>query len=81
MVHQYRADTAMPGPVPDFIIAYIILQNNKLNSRMEEGELKERLEELRTFLNQPICRETFVMKSVVYNYINRFWDGKKYIQI
>ncbi len=58
---------------------YIILQKNKLNSRMEEGELKERLEELRTFLNQPICRETFVMKSVVYNYINRFWDGKCFL--
>ena len=33
----------------------------------------------RQFLKQPLCEETFVMKSVIYNYINRFWDGKCFL--
>ncbi len=46
---------------------------------METAELSSRLEELKTFLIQPLCRETFVMKGVIYNYINRFWDGKCFL--
>lgn len=43
---------------------------------MTAEELLERLSKLQVFLEQEKCKETFIMKSVVYNYINRFWDGK-----
>ena len=58
--------------------AYIYenLQKEKLSFKLDACELKRRLEELNIFLKQPLCEETFVMKSVIYNYINRFWDGK-----
>lgn len=58
---------------------YIQLKENKLNDRMPKDELQERLQTLQEFLLQPICRETFIMKSVVYTYINRFWDGKCFL--
>ena len=58
---------------------YENLLQNKLNEKMEADELRCRLEELKNFLIQPLCRETFVMKGVIYNYINRFWDGKCFL--
>lgn len=61
--------------------AYIYenLQKEKLSFKLSAHELKSRLEELKEFLKQPLCEETFVMKSVIYNYINRFWDGKCFL--
>ena len=38
-----------------------------------------RLWQLREFLEQPLCEETFSMKSIIYNNINRFWDGKSFL--
>ena len=58
---------------------YEKLNQNKLSEKMETAELSSRLEEVKTFLIQPQCRETFVMKGVIYNYINRFWDGKCFL--
>lgn len=58
---------------------YLELKKNKLNDKFESDVLKKRLEELQEFLIQPLCRETFIMKSVIYNYINRFWDGKCFL--
>ena len=28
-----------------------------------------------------MCKETFSMKSIIYNYINRFWDNKSFLLI
>lgn len=58
---------------------YLELKKNKLSDKFESDVLKKRLEELQQFLTQPLCRETFIMKSVIYNYINRFWDGKCFL--
>lgn len=58
---------------------YEKLKSAKLKDGMERQELAGRLEELLEFLTQPLCAETFVMKSIVYNYINRFWDGKCFL--
>ena len=58
---------------------YEKLKVSKLNVKMEPGELLERLSELEEFLKQPLCRETFCMKSIIYNYINRFWNGKSFL--
>lgn len=58
---------------------YLELKKNKLNDKIESDVLKKRLEELQQFLIQPLCKETFIMKSVIYNYINRFWDGKCFL--
>ena len=55
------------------------MQKEKLSFKLEACELKRRLEELNIFLKQPLCEETFVIKSVIYNYINRFWDGKCFL--
>ena len=55
------------------------LQQNKLNAKSTSQELKQRLEGIKNFIMQPKCKETFVMKSVIYNYINRFWDGKCFL--
>ena len=58
---------------------YVNLQQNKLNEKSTSQELKQRLEGIKNFIMQPKCKETFVMKSVIYNYINRFWDGKCFL--
>lgn len=58
---------------------YEELQAQKLKDTMDVKEVKRRLEELLRFLKQPVCEETFVMKSALYNYINRFWDGKCFL--
>ena len=59
--------------------AYELLKNSKLKDSMEKEELLSRLQELKKFLLQPLCEETFCMKSIIYNYINRFWDGKSFL--
>lgn len=58
---------------------YERLKKKKLSAKMESSQLQERLEELQKFLVQPLCKETFSMKSIIYNYINRFWDGKSFL--
>lgn len=58
---------------------YEQLKNNKLKENMDKKILCERLEQLQVFLKQPMCEETFSMKSIIYNYINRFWDGKSFL--
>lgn len=58
---------------------YELLKASKLKESMEQEELRGRLKELKTFLEQPLCEETFSMKSIIYNYINRFWDGKSFL--
>lgn len=58
---------------------YLELKKNKLSDKFESEVLKKRLKELQQFLIQPLCKETFIMKSVIYNYINRFWDGKCFL--
>lgn len=58
---------------------YNLLKSSKLKDTMEHEELKSRLQELKVFLMQPLCKETFSMKSIIYNYINRFWDGKSFL--
>ena len=58
---------------------YVNLQQNKLNAKSTSQELKQRFEGIKNFIMQPKCKETFVMKSVRYNYINRFWDGKCFL--
>lgn len=58
---------------------YELLRKNKLSEKTEKEELLPRLKELNEFLQQEPCRETFVMKSLAYNYINRFWDGRSFL--
>lgn len=58
---------------------YEKLKKEKLSDKMSPEELRIRLEALLVFLQQPLCKETFSMKSIVYNYINRFWNGKSFL--
>lgn len=58
---------------------YELLKTSKLKESMETEELCGRLRQLQKFLEQPLCEEIFSMKSIVYNYINRFWDGKSFL--
>ncbi len=58
---------------------YELLKASKLKENMEKEELCRRLQELYEFLKQPLCKETFCMKHIIYNYINRFWDGKSFL--
>lgn len=58
---------------------YEKLNQDKLKDKMGQAELTERLEELQCFLADPLCKETFTMKSIIYTYINRFWDGKCFL--
>ena len=58
---------------------YQTLKKDKLNDKLETEKLEERLIELEKFLQYPKCRETFIMKSVVYTYLNRFWSGKCFL--
>ncbi len=58
---------------------YEKLKKEKLKDKMGIEELTVRLLELQDFLTQPLCKETFCMKSIIYNYINRFWDGKCFL--
>ena len=63
----------------DMSEVYQTLKKDKLNDKLDSEKLKERLTELEKFLQHPKCRETFIMKSVVYTYINRFWSGKCFL--
>ena len=58
---------------------YELLKTSKLKENVGKEELCRRLQRLRQFLIQPLCEETFSMKSIIYNYINRFWDGKSFL--
>lgn len=58
---------------------YELLKTSKLKESMEKEELRGRLTELKAFLEQSLCAETFSMKSIIYNYINRFWDKKSFL--
>lgn len=58
---------------------YLNLKKDKLSDKLEQQELKIRLQNLQKFLIQPLCKETFTMKSIIYTYINRFWDGKCFL--
>lgn len=58
---------------------YENIKSRKINVKMESDEILKRLSELENFLKQPLCRETFCMKSIIYNYINRFWNGKSFL--
>lgn len=58
---------------------YENIKSRKINVKMECDEILKRLSELENFLKQPLCRETFCMKSIIYNYINRFWNGKSFL--
>lgn len=60
---------------------YELLKNSKLKENMEKEELHRRLQQLQNFLQQPLCKETFSMKSIIYNYINRFWDNKSFLLV
>lgn len=58
---------------------YELLASSKLKEKMEQHELMSRLEDLKLFLTQPLCEETFSMKSILYNFINRFWSEKCFL--
>lgn len=58
---------------------YELLKTNKLKESMEKETLCERLQQLKQFLEQPLCEETFSMKSIIYNYVNRFWSDKSFL--
>lgn len=58
---------------------YELLQKKKLNDSMSTEELSLRLSDLKEFLAQPLCKETFCMKGIIYNRINRFWEGKSFL--
>nr|WP_270467390.1 Cas8a1 family CRISPR/Cas system-associated protein [Butyribacter intestini] len=58
---------------------YENIKSRKINVKMESDEILKRLSELENFLKQPLCRETFCMKSIIYNYINCFWNGKSFL--
>lgn len=58
---------------------YERLKIGKLKESMDTDELCARLRELSELLREPLCEETFSMKSIIYNYINRFWDGKSFL--
>ena len=60
---------------------YELLKNSKLKENMEKEELHRRLQQLQNFLQQSLCKETFSMKSIIYNYINRFWDNKSFLLV
>lgn len=77
--NSYKSGFASVKDQLDMIQPYEDLQAQKLKDTMDVKEAKRRLEELLLFLKQPVCEETFVMKSALYNYINFFWDGKCFL--
>lgn len=77
--NSYKSGFASVKDQLNVIQPYEDLQVQKLKDTMDVQEVKRRLEELLLFLKQPVCKETFVMKSALYNYINRFWDGKCFL--
>ena len=59
--------------------AYERLKKEKLSDKIDEALLLEKLKGLKNFLSNDICQETFAMKSIIYSFINRFWDGKSFL--
>lgn len=51
----------------------------KLTDKIDPEKLIKRMKELKEFLEQSLCKETFCMKSIMYSYINRFWGGKCFL--
>lgn len=58
---------------------YERLNKNKLNEKLGTDELLNRLKDLKAFVTQPLCEETFAMKSIIYTFINRFWQGVSFL--
>ena len=77
--NSYQSGFANIEKCIEFPEIYEKLKKHKLNDKIDKNELENRLKELELFLKQPLCRETFIMKNVVYTYINRFWDGKCFL--
>lgn len=79
MSNSYKSGIASIKDEVDTTEAYEMLKAVKLKESMEPELLRDRLVQLHEFLIQPICAETLIMKSAIYNYINRFWDGKCFL--
>lgn len=77
--NSYQAGFANIEKKVDKPEVYLELKKSKLSDKMEKTQLKTRLEDIKILLEQPLCKETFTMKSVIYTYINRFWDGKCFL--
>lgn len=77
--NSYRSGFENIKGFVDYSEEYELLKTSKLKENMGKEELCQRLQKLRQFLIQPCCKETFSMKSIIYNYINRFWDGKSFL--
>ena len=77
--NSYKSGIASIKDEVDTTEAYELLKAVKLKESMEPELLRERLVQLHEFLIQPVCAETLIMKSAIYNYINRFWDGKCFL--
>jgi len=77
--NSYKSGIASIKDEVDTTEAYELLKAVKLKESMEPELLRDRLVQLHEFLIQPICAETLIMKSAIYNYINRFWDGKCFL--
>lgn len=77
--NSYKSGIASIKDEVDTTEAYELLKAVKLKESMEPELLRNRLVQLHEFLIQPICAETLIMKSAIYNYINRFWDGKCFL--
>lgn len=77
--NSYQAGFSNIEMVMEASEVYRDLKKKKLSDKETKEQLKERLEALKDFLEQPLCRETFIMKSAIYTYINRFWDGKCFL--
>ena len=77
--NSYKSGIASINDEVDTTEAYELLKAVKLKESMEPELLRGRLVQLHEFLIQPVCAETLIMKSAIYNYINRFWDGKCFL--
>lgn len=62
------------------ISVYKDFEKNKLNIKTENKVLLDSLALLKEFLTQDSVKETFIMKNVIYNYINKIWDGISFLK-
>ena len=62
------------------ISVYKDFEKNKLNIKTENKVLLDSLALLKEFLTQSSVKETFIMKNVIYNYINKIWDGISFLK-
>lgn len=58
---------------------YEELCGKKIKADMEKQTLMSKLRSLQQFLMQPLVKETFVFKGIVYSVINKFWEGKCFL--